>query len=168
MNSAISSSASTKFTVAGGAERLLLRMLLVSLIMFIGCLSACVGSITVFIFRVRGSANDTGDIEACRKSKRKKRSQRKIVALATDSKKNDPANIAEQACNIAFERMGFAESTPPSQIVARGWRSDNDREAAGHVRHPTEGIPRDEYVTPPNIDCYTLPPPSCPPAPKHD
>ena len=153
MESSISSSISPKIIIAGNAERLLLRMLLVSLVMFIGCLSACVGSITVFIFRVRGSDN-TGDLEACRRAKRKKHIQR-----AAGARKNDPANIAKQACDIAFERMGFAATSEQGAPVAFG---------APPSRDPSQNIERTDTkrtlsVAP--IDSLRDP---CPPVPKYE
>lgn len=88
-------------------EKTILRMLLIATVMLIGCLSACIGSLTVAILRFRyqlnrevsSLANDRNrDIEAAHKRTHPESHNRKAASSA--------AAIAERACDLAFERAG--------------------------------------------------------------
>lgn len=119
-------------------ERVLTRMLMVAFIMSFGCLSACLGSIAVFLLRFRWTDMTPGAaLEAGRNARGN------AHGSAHGDKKYSPEEIAAQACSIAFERMGLrpvddARPSDSRQQGPQGLPSEpNPSGAECHTRKPS-------------------------------
>jgi hypothetical protein len=96
-------------------DQLLHRMLLIACALFVACSAACVGSVSISLIRFRLYLSDDwkfrrNDVEAQRGSRGSKKTREGISKDTSKDISKDPsgaAQIAERACDIAFERMGL-------------------------------------------------------------